>query len=219
MKTAMAATLWAVRKGAVGCAVLLLLGQIGCSGANSQPPDDPSLGPPLRGLTDLGPTDMARVVDLSAATGDLAGARGPLVINEVFPHGGDAATDPDFIELYNGGSGQVNLRGYKVRDDGMTWGVLPADAIIPAGGYYVINCDDLADGGTLPGAHVPFKLGGSGDEAHLASPDGTEIDGVIWGTGHIDIPKGRSLGRLTEPSGASTDFVLLNKPSRGLPNS
>ncbi len=187
-----------------------------CSLANSQPPSDPPFGPP-RGAQDLGTADLS-LVDLAARPSDLGAVRGPLYINEVFPHGGDVVSDPDFIELYNAGSGQVNLRGYRVRDDGMSWATLPAEAIIPAGAYYVILCDDLADGGTLPGAHVPFKLGGSGDEVHLASPDGAELDAVSWGSGRIDVPKGRSLGRLTDPSGQVGDPVVLSKPSRGMPN-
>lgn len=169
----------------------------GCSLANSDPPIDD-------------------IEDLAKPTVDAASASGPsvLVINEVYPHGNDVNSDPDFIEIYNRGTGQVSLRGYKVRDDGATWATLPDDALIAAGGMYIINCDDEAKSG-LPGAHVPFKLGGSGDQAHLASPDGTELDTVTWGAGSVEVPKGQSLGRLPDAKGS---FVVMKKPSRGEAN-
>lgn len=178
-----------------------------CSGANSEPP------------VALDPDeveDAGSAPDQSRPVFDQGSARSTLVINEVAPHGTDTDKDPDYIEIYNGGSGQVNLGGYQIRDDGSTWSELPMDAVIPAGGFYVINCDDLSMTSTLPGAHVAFKLGGSGDEVHLASPDGTELGMVRWGSGSIEVPKGQSLGRKPDTSGP---FVVLEKPTRGRPNS
>jgi hypothetical protein len=170
---------------------------LACSQANSDPPID-------------------EVEDLAKPTVDAARASSDsvLVINEVFPHGSDVKTDPDYIELYNRGTGQISLRGYKVRDDGSTWSTLPEDAVIAAGGMYLINCDDDAKSG-LEGAHVPFKLGGSGDQAHIASPDGTELDSVTWGSGAVEVPKGQSLGRVPDAKGP---FQVLKKPSRGESN-
>lgn len=184
---------------------------IGCSQGNSEPPDDSLFRVDLRSIDDL-----AASIDLGQPPRDQGTVKpgSPLVINEVFPHGADAMTDPDFIELYNGGAGQVNLRGYQVRDDGAAWAVLPAEAVIPAGGYFVILCDGLMSSG-VPGTHVSFKLGGSGDEVHLASPDGAELDSVMWGSSSIDIPKDKSLGRVPDQTGR---WMVLGKPSRGTPN-
>ena len=188
---------------------------IGCSLANSDPPPDS----PFSRFDLRAGSDLSGLADLAKETKDLSFDQGtitstsPLVINEVFPNGSDATTDPDFIELYNRGSGQINLRGYKVRDHNATWATLPDDAVIPAGAYFVINCDGLSSG--LPGPHVPFKLGGSGDEVHIASPDGFEIDSAVWGQATIDIPKGQSLGRNPDQTGS---FAVLSKPSRGKPN-
>lgn len=177
----------------------------GCSGANTEPPAESEEE-----------SDGGHTVDQRGSRPDLSSlVRGPLVINEVAPHGTDADKDPDYIELYNDGPGQVNLRGYKIRDDGATWSELPDGAIIPAGGFYVINCDDMSPTSTMPGAHVPFKLGGGGDEAHLASPDGMELDAVRWGMGSIEIPKGQALGRKPDAKGP---FTVLEKPTRGRPN-
>lgn len=185
-----------------------------CSQANSEPPPsgflftpDLSLNPD-GGKDDLSPNPDGKPDDQNP------GPKSTLVISEVFPHGTDSETDPDFIELYNGGSGQVNLRGYKVRDDAAVWHSLPTDAVVPAGGYYVILCDD-GEGTTLPGAHVAFKLGGSGDEAHLAYPDSSEVDGIAWGKGGLEVPKTQTLGRVPDWTGA---FSVLPKPSRGKPN-
>lgn len=179
-----------------------------CSGANTEPPD---------ALLDEPRDAMAAPArDQGRPSGDLSGAHGPLVINEVAPHGTDPDTDPDFIELYNAGSGQVNLRGYKVRDDSGQWVALPDGDVVPAGGYYIINCDDMSATSKLPGAHVPFKLGGNGDEAHLAAPDGAELDAVRWGSGTTEIPKGQSLARKPDATGP---FVIFEKPTRGKPNS
>lgn len=190
-----------------------LVGCAGCSLANTVPPPDD-----VQWRTDLAgsggtPSDAGSGKDGSS---DLArpGPPSTLVVNEVYPHGSDVMTDPDFVELFNGGSGQVNLRGYKVRDHNATWYALPDDAMIPAGGFYIINCDGLMSG-ALPGAHVPFKLGGSGDEVHFAGPDGIELDSTTWGTGIIDVPKNQSLGRVPDQTGP---FVVLTKPSRGKSN-
>ncbi len=191
---------------------VLSFGLSACSLANTEPP--PSHLPWRADLSMHGPgADLAGAVDAATDQGK-PGPASPLVVNEVFPHGADTMTDPDFIELYNGGSGQVNLRGYKVRDDGATLYALPDDAVIPSGGFYLINCDD-GMGTTLPGAHVPFKLGGSGDEVHFHAPDGTELDSVAWGTGKLEVPKGQSLGRIPDQTGP---FTVLPKPSRGKPN-
>lgn len=192
-------------RSSLGICLFLLCGA--CSGANSEPPE--TLEPDVA-------EDAGNRPDQSRPVFDQGGAKSPLVINEVAPHGMDPDKDPDYIEIYNGGSGQVNLRGYKVRDDSSGWIELPQDAVIPAGGFYVINCDDMSMTSTLPGAHVPFKLGGSGDEIHLASPDGTELGMLRWGGDAGEIPKGQALGRKPDYSGP---FVVLEKPSRGRPNS
>lgn len=194
-------------------ALAAVCGLAGCSLANTEPPPDNlpwrvDLASPSGGFGDAGiPKDGA--ADLSRP-----GPASTLVVNEVYPHGSDVMTDPDFIELFNGGSGQVNLRGYKVRDHNASWYTLPDDAMIPAGGFYIINCDGTSSG-ALPGAHVPFKLGGSGDEVHFAGPDGVDVDSVTWGTGLIDVPKGQSLGRVPDQTGP---FTVLAKPSRGKSN-
>ena len=63
--------------------------------------------------------------------------------------------------------------------------------------------------------HVVGERLGLHDEAHLAAPDGTELDSVRWGGGALEIPKGQSIGRKPNAAGS---FVIFEKPSRGTPN-
>jgi len=58
-------------------------------------------------------------VDGSSTAADMriAATAGALVINEVFPHGSDELTDPDWAELKNIGATAIDLSGYQVRDD------------------------------------------------------------------------------------------------------
>ena len=137
---------------------------------------------------------------------DLAGAALPktVVINEVFPHGADVLTDPDWVELKNVSDAAVDLSGYRVRDDKTSF-TLPAGTTLDPGKYLVLLCDDQPDGGGA-GLHLPFKLGGS-DEFYLQTSDGTKVDGVLW---TVDVaPTGKSYGRLPDGTGS---FSALNPP-------
>src|SRR5262245_20092151 len=102
--------------------------------------------------------------DLSSPGRDAAGGVMGVVINEVFPHGADELTDPDWAELKNIGDSEVDLSGYKVRDDKIS-GELPAGTRLQPGAYLIIYCDDVSDGAVMSAIYVFFKLGGS-DELH-----------------------------------------------------
>jgi Lamin Tail Domain len=143
--------------------------------------------------------------------GDAGGAK-TIVINELFPSGPDAAT-PDWIELKNLGAAAVDVGGFQLRDSAIAdLTSLPAGTMIDAGGYLIIYCDDLADGGVAGGVHVPWKLSASkGDEVHLLDKDGTEIDVVAF---PADIPGDKSWGRLPDGTGA---FVRTT-PTQGHSN-
>lgn len=120
-----------------------------------------------------------------------------VVVNEVFPHGADELTDPDWAELKNTGSVAADLTGYRLRDD-KTTAPLPSGTVIAPGAYLVVYCDDVPDGGALDRIHVPFKLGGA-DELHLLRPDGNKVDGVVWDA--TLVPSGKSYGRLPDGTG------------------
>lgn len=115
----------------------------------------------------------------AAAPATAATAADPsVVINEVessAPNGG-----PDWVELKNTGTADVDLAGWSVldNDDTHTRVPLATGSVIPAGGYFVI------DEGTLG-----FGLG-SGDSARLYDPAATLVDTYSW-TAHSAVTYGR----------------------------
>ena len=145
-------------------------------------------------------------LSLAACTGandtsnQMISAVGLIVVNEVYPSGSDPATNPDWVEFKNLGTYAFDLASYRVRDDTIT-SVLPAGSqrtIIQPGGYLLVYCDDLPDGGAIDRVHLPFKLGGK-DEFYLLAPDGTQVDGTAWDS--TTVTNGRSFGRLPDGTG------------------
>lgn len=100
-----------------------------------------------------------------------------VVVNEVESSGG---VPGDWVELYNAGSADVDLAGFLVGDsDPEHRAVLPAGAVVPAGGFYVVE-----------EAVLGFGLG-SNDQARLFLPDGvTVVDERSW-EGHAPTSYGR----------------------------
>jgi hypothetical protein len=90
-----------------------------------------------------------------------------IIINEVNTH-----TDPDrdWIELYNTTGSTVDVSGWFLSDntDDLMKYVFPTTTEIPAGGYLVIDEDEL----------VVFRLNGeSGDEVYLSKGNGSVMTG------------------------------------------
>lgn len=136
-----------------------------------------------------------------------------VVINEVFPNGTSATTDPDWAELKNNSKSAVDLTGYKVRDNSVAnLYKLPDGTKIEAGGYIVIYCDDIKDGGVQGGIHVPFKLSSSkGDEFHFVAPDGNDADSTTCPAG---LPAGMAWSRIPDGTGP----FAANKSTKGAAN-
>ncbi len=142
------------------------------------------------------------------------GASGSVVVNEVNPNGPDPATDPDWIEIFNGGATSADVSGYTIRDSKTSDATaLPSGTVIPPGGYLVILCDDAVDGGIPGGVHVPFKLSGTkGDEVHLAQ-NGTDVDMTSWAANMI--PDGSTWARIPNGTGG---FAVSATPTKGTAN-
>ena len=87
----------------------------------------------------------------------------PVVINEIQPD--DPQDAADWVELANTGQADVDLAGWKLRDD-KNESTIASGYVVPAGGYLVLSKD----------AGFSFGLGKSGDEVHLLLPDGTVVD-------------------------------------------
>lgn len=124
-----------------------------------------------------------------------------LVMNEL--QGGG---DPDYIELFNGTSADIDLGGYKLHDSDPTEAYeIPAGTIIPAGGFWVLDCD--GDAITL------FKISSSGEDITLLDPSGNIVDQILKDNWPVD--HGALIGRV--PDGA--DFwSIMDAESKGESN-
>lgn len=121
-----------------------------------------------------------------------------LFMNEVFSRG--TVEDPDWIEIYNSSSGDIDLTGYKIYDVGGYSGTkpkkeFPDGTIIPANGFYVIIVDDDDPSG--------FGLGKNGEEIWLEDPNGVVIDNYIFQA----MEETQSYGR--QPDGTANFFIFI----------
>lgn len=130
------------------------------------------------------------------------------VINEAFSRG--TTTEPDWIEIYNPSSSQIDISGYNIYDNAGQSGskpkkLFPSNTILPPNGFYAITVD-------LTGDPSDFGLGSGGDKAWLEDASGVLVDSII-------IPAitdtAASFGRL--PDG-SNNWQLLIPRTRGSSN-
>lgn len=87
---------------------------------------------------------------------------------------GDAS---DWIELYNTGTGRINLSGYSLSDDTLTvqkWKF--QSATIEPGGYLIVFASGK-NRQTSP-LHTNFKVSASGETLLLSDSNGTVIDRI-----------------------------------------
>lgn len=132
-----------------------------------------------------------------------------IVMNEIYSRG--IASDPDWIELYNGADVAVDISGYKIYDNGGFSGTkpkmtFPAGTSIPAKGFLVIVTD-------IPVSIDPsgFGLSSNGEEVWLENNKGNVIDNVIFPALAVD----QSYGR--KPDG-SANFFIFTQVTRGASN-
>lgn len=125
-----------------------------------------------------------------------------VIINEIESQ--DAASGPDWIEVYNPGSTDADISGLIVKDDNDARNMpIPDGTIVPAGGYLQL----------VDGTHFDFGLGAA-DAARLVAADGTTlIDQFSW-TAHA----AQSYGRCPDGQ-ASAAFIDTLTPTPDAPNS
>ncbi len=135
----------------------------------------------------------------------------PTVIkmNEIYSRG--VPTDPDWIEIYNGGSTSTDIGGYKIYDGGGQGGtkpkmIIPTGTILPAGGYFVIVTDIVT---TIDPSG--FGLSSAGEEVWLEDKTGTVIDNVVFPV--MDVTQ--TYSRI--PNGSAT-WALTSNITRGTVN-
>lgn len=121
---------------------------------------------------------------------------GQIVINEVESNQG---TPGDWVELFNVGTGPVDISGWLFRDDqdGRAY-TIPFGTVVLPGAYYVL--EEAAFG---------FGLGGN-DMARIFRPDGSLVDSYAWST-HAPVTYGRC------PNGVG-EFTANPISTKGLPN-
>ena len=123
----------------------------------------------------------------------------PVLVSEVLTH-----TDPpllDAIELWNTNDVPVNVGGWFISDD-LAFAkkfCIPADTIIPAGGFVTFDERDLNP--TNPPSPLGFAFDSKGDEAYLFSGDGTNLTGYVDGYNFGAAETGVSFGRYVNSAG------------------
>jgi hypothetical protein len=128
-----------------------------------------------------------------------------IVMNEIYSRGTN--DDPDWVELFNNSSQEVDVGGYLIYDNGGQSGskpkrALPPGTIIPGEGFLVIVVDDTAASS--------FGLSSNGEVVWLENNSGQIIDQAIFPA--LDV--NQSYGRF--PDGG--DWQVLNRITRGASN-
>ncbi len=98
-----------------------------------------------------------------------------IVLNEIYSRG--SVSDPDWIELFNLSSSDLDISGYKIYDEGGLIGlkpkkIFPTGSIIPANDFLVIIPDDTTASG--------FGLSSNGENVWIEDPIGILVDSVVF---------------------------------------
>ena len=142
---------------------------------------------------------------------------GMLMINEVTPIPRSGLRDEDgelsdWVELYNASNKDIKLGSYALSDDEtkpVKW-PFPKDAVIPAGGYYIVFCsgkDKVEQDTRYP--HTNFKINNEQDTIILSTLLGELVDRVVV----TNVDKDMSYGH--DDSG---DWKVFTLPTPGAPN-
>ena len=133
-------------------------------------------------------------------------AESDVVINEIYTTG--TSSDPDWIEIYNSSSSDIDISGYRIYDSGGQNGTkpkkeFPAGSVIPANSFLVIITDDTSASG--------FGLSSLGEKVWFENSAGLTVDTVTFPA----LTTVQSYGRI--PDGGS--WQVLDTITRGYSNS
>lgn len=123
-----------------------------------------------------------------------------IFINELY------ASGEDWVELYNSLSTAKDLSGFFIYDDVANKYKIPVGTTIPAKGFLVFFCNDLATG-----LNTNFKLSSSGESIFLENASATLIDKVTFPA----LAGGLSYGRFGD---GSATFAISGSPTKGITN-
>lgn len=133
-------------------------------------------------------------------------ASSSIKINEIYSRGD--AVNPDWVEIYNTSSSQVDISGYKIYDNGGESGSkpkkeFPAGTVIAGNGFFVIVVDDTVASG--------FGLSSDGEQIWLENSSGSVIDNVTFPALGVDTSYVR------KPDGSS-NWQKISPPTKGAKN-
>lgn len=91
-----------------------------------------------------------------------------LKLNEIMSK--DVNDAPDWVEVYNSGTTDMDISGYVINDKPTAAGgfSIPAGTIITAGGFYLVDANESGE-----------SISSGGEDVSLSEPDGTVIDHTI----------------------------------------
>jgi len=134
-----------------------------------------------------------------------------VLVNEALADSGTG--ERDSVELYNPGPAPADIGGWFLSDNFQQPRkyVIPAQTVIPAGGFVVFTALEFGLGTNA------FGLSRLGDSAHLFSGDGTNITGYSHGFKFGPSFKGDTFGRYVSSEGRE-HFVTQAHATLGAPN-
>jgi len=145
-------------------------------------------------------SDSVSISNNTFSTGDLnppvVVEVGEIIITE-FMANPAAVSDSlgEYFEIYNSSSSDINLKGWRYRDNGIgNWNLISEDLIISAGSYLVFVASDnsLINGGIAGGYKFAssFNITNTKDEILIQKPDGNggwiEVDRIAYDKNDID---------------------------------
>ena len=140
-----------------------------------------------------------------------------LMINEIVPSPRTGLRDEDgelsdWVELYNAGTKDIKLGNFSLSDDETKpakW-PFPKDAVIPAGGYYIVFCsgkDKVEEATRFP--HTNFSINNEEETIVLSTLVGELVDRVVVNGVERDMSFGRD---------DSGNWKVFNLATPGAPN-
>ncbi|WDE12555.1 ExeM/NucH family extracellular endonuclease [Thalassomonas haliotis] len=135
-------------------------------------------------------------------TGNIS-SNGQLTITEVMQNPGNGLNDSDaeWFEILNTGTGDINLNGWTIKDEGSDSFTITQDVIIPMGSYAVLgkSTDTVLNGGinVVYAYGDGMALSNGSDEILLVSPEGEVVDTIAYDNGN----------EWPDPNGASMTLI------------
>ncbi|MDD3861281.1 MAG: lamin tail domain-containing protein [Candidatus Gracilibacteria bacterium] len=106
-----------------------------------------------------------------------AASFGSVVINEIAWAGTSDNSNDEWIELYNNTNQSIDLTGWVIEDDGVSFYTIASGTIAPRG-YFLIEDTEDTIGNVSADAVIGISLANAGDSLVLKDADGSVIDTV-----------------------------------------